>query len=210
MKRNIVFLLLMLLACPSFSQEKLKNEAEQDVINRLTKATAAIKTLQCNFEQTKKMAMLEEPARAEGTMHYKSTDALRWAYTSPYTFAFVVNGDKVMTQSENKTEVVDVNKSRIYKGIANIILGSVSGKKLFDRTAFNVEIFSDGDFWRAELTPLKKDMKRMFSRLTFCFDKKSEIINRVEFTEASGDVTVIQFKDMVLNRDIDDKLFKIN
>ena len=48
------------------------------------------------------------------------------------------------------------------------------------------------------------------SRLTFCFDKKSEIINRVEFTEASGDVTVIQFKDMVLNRDIDDKLFKIN
>ena len=210
MKRNIVFLLLMLLVCPLFSQEKLKNEAEQDVINKLTKATAAINTLQCNFEQTKKMTMLEEPVRAEGTMHYKSPDALRWAYSSPYAFAFVVNGEKVMTQSESKTEVVDVNKSRIYKGIASIILGSVSGKKLFDRSAFDVAVFSDGDFWRAELTPLKKDMKRMFGRLTFCFDKQSEIISRVEFVEAAGDVTVIQFKDMVLNQDVDEKLIKIN
>ena len=51
-------------------------------------------------------------------------------------------------------------------------------------------------------------MKRMFSQLVFRFDKKTNGISRVEFKDAGGDVTSIQFEDMKLNEAIGEEKFK--
>lgn len=80
-----------------------------------------------------------------------------------------------------------------------IIMSSATGKNLFDKSTFDVTISSDGNFWRADMKPKKSDMKRMFSTMTFYFEKKRDIINKVVLTEANGDNTTIQFTDIILN-----------
>lgn len=210
MKKFFLFSLLVFMSFSTFAQLRSIDEAQSnEVVTILTQATASIKSMECKFVQTKQMAMLAEPTSSEGIMRYVTPDKIRWEYVSPYTYAVVVNGDQIVMQSETKTDKVNAKSNRMYKGIADIIMGSVTGKKLFDKSAFDVKLYEDDETWYAELRPLKKDLKRMFSTLAFRFDKKSSLVCGVEFIEASGDVTHIQFNDMVVDNPIDESLFQL-
>ena len=208
-KKSILMLLLALLTVGAWAQnEKPLTEAEsQKVVAELTEAAAAMQTLQCRFVQEKTSTMLAEPSVAEGTMHYASPDRMRWEYTSPYAFALVVNGDHIIKVTEGKAEKLEGNSSRMYQGIVSIIMGSASGKKLFDTSVFDVVLYDEDAYWRAEMTPKRRDMKRMFSQLVFRFDKKTKGISRVEFKDAGGDLTSIRFENIKLNEAIGEKVF---
>lgn len=174
-------------------------QSNEKVMEMLTQEAAAMQCMQCRFTQQKNMAMLAEPTVAEGLMNYNAPDKMRWEYTSPYSFALLVEGDKIIKITDGNEEVLDAKNGRMYQGIVSIIMSSATGKKLFDKSTFDVEITDDGGFWKAEMRPKKHNMKRMFSMLSFYFDKSTDIINKVEMTEAGGDITTIQFYDMKIN-----------
>jgi outer membrane lipoprotein carrier protein len=209
-KKTILLVLFVLLGVSVWAQnEKPLTEIEsQKVVAELTEAAVSMQTLQCRFMQEKISSMLAEPTVAEGTMHYAAPDRLRWEYTKPYAFALVVNGERIVKVTDGKAEVVDGKSNRMYQGIVSIIMGSASGKKLFDTSVFDVVMYDDNEFWRAEMTPKRRDMKRMFSQLVFRFDKKSKVIRRVEFKEAGGDITSIRFEDIKLNEAIGEGKFQ--
>ncbi|MBR5080939.1 MAG: outer membrane lipoprotein carrier protein LolA [Bacteroidales bacterium] len=211
MKKKAIFILLLALLFTSVwaQNEKPLTEAEsQKVISALTQAASSMQTLQCRFVQEKTSSMLAEPSIAKGTMHYAAPDRMHWEYTEPYAFALVVNGEQITKVTDGKAETLDGKSSRMYQGMVSLIMGSASGKKLFDASVFDVTLYDDNEFWRAEMTPKRRDMKRMFSQLVFRFDKKTNGISRVEFKDAGGDVTSIRFEDMKLNEVIDDNVFK--
>jgi outer membrane lipoprotein carrier protein len=209
-KKTILLVLFVLLGVSVWAQnEKPLTEIEsQKVVAELTEAAVSMQTLQCRFMQEKISSMLAEPTVAEGTMHYAAPDRLRWEYTKPYAFALVVNGERIVKVTDGKAEVVDGKSNRMYQGIVSIIMGSASGKKLFDTSVIDVVMYDDNEFWRAEMTPKRRDMKRMFSQLVFRFDKKSKVISRVEFKEAGGDITSIRFEDIKLNEAIGEGKFQ--
>ena len=208
-KKAILLVLFALLGVSVWAQNgKPLTEAEsQKVVAELTEAASLMQTLQCRFVQEKTSSMLAEPSIAKGTMHYAAPDRMRWEYTSPYAFALVVNGDRIVKVTEGKAEALEGNSSRMYQGIVGIIMGSASGKKLFDTSVFDVVLYDEGTCWRAEMTPKRRDMKRMFSQLVFRFDKKTKGISRVEFKDAGGDLTAIRFEDIKLNEAIGEKVF---
>ena len=193
MKKLYLIGLLMFTSALCFGQ------TQEEVMQTLTQAAASMQCMNCRFTQQKTMAMLEQPSVAEGLMSYNSPDKMRWEYTSPYSFALVVDGEKITKITDGNEEVLDAKSGRMYQGIVNIIMSSATGKKLFDKTMFDVDIQDDSEFWKAEMRPKKHNMKRMFTMLTFYFGKDDNIINKVEMTETSGDVTTIQFYDMKIN-----------
>ena len=208
-QKFFLILLFVLFSTGVWAQnEKPLTEAEsQKVVAKLTETAAAMQTLQCRFVQQKTSSMLAEPTIAEGTMHYAAPDRMRWEYTEPYAFALVINGDRIVKVTDGKAEALDAKSGRMYQGMVGIIMGSASGKKLFDTSVFDVMMFDDDTFWRAEMTPKRRDMKRMFSQLVFRFDKKTNGISCVEFKNASGDITSIRFEDIKLNEAIGEKVF---
>ena len=193
MKKLYLIVLLTLTSVFGFSQ------TQDEIIEMLTQTAASMQCMQCHFTQQKTMAMLTEPTVSEGLMSYVSPDKMRWEYTNPYSFALVVDGNKITKITDGNEEVLDAKTGRMYQGIVNIIMSSATGRNLFDKSMFDVVITGDDEFWKAEMTPQKRDMKRMFAMLTFYFDKQTNVINKVEMTEAGGDVTTIQFFDMKIN-----------
>ena len=189
------------------AQTQLSENQTNEVIASLTKAAVSMQSMQCRFVQEKTSSMLAEPSVAEGTMHYAAPDRMRWEYTTPYAFALVVNGERLVKVTDGKAEVLEGNAGRMYQGMVNLIIGSASGKKLFDTTVFDIVFYDDNGFWRADMTPKRRDMKRMFSQLVFRFDKKTNGISRVEFVSANGDVTSIRFQEIKVNEAISDKVF---
>ena len=210
MKKKTIFIFLFALLFTSVwaqSEKPLSETDSQKVILALTQAATSMHTLQCNFVQEKVSAMLAEPTVAKGSMYYAAPDKLNWKYTEPYAFSLVVNGEKIVKLTDGKAETLDGKSSRMYQGLVDLIMGSASGKKLFDASVFDVALFDDNEFWRAEMTPKRRDMKRMFSQLVFRFDKKTNGIDCVEFQDAGGDVTSIRFEEMKLNEAIGNNVF---
>ena len=193
MKKLYLIGFLILTSIFSFAQTNV------EVVDMLTQTAASMTCMNCRFTQTKTMAMLAEPTVSEGLMSYEAPDKMRWEYTSPYSFALVVDGEEITKITDGNEEVLDAKSGRMYQGIVNIIMSSATGKNLFDDKMFDVAITDDGEFWKAEMRPKKRDMKRMFSMLTFYFGKDNNVINKVEMSEAGGDVTTIQFFDMKIN-----------
>ena len=193
MKKLYLIGFLMLISIFSFAQ------SNDEIMEMLTQQAASMQCMNCRFTQQKTMAMLAEPTVSEGLMNYNSPDKMRWEYTSPYSFALLVDGEKITKITDGNEEVLDAKSGRMYQGIVSIIMSSATGQKLFDKSMFDVAITDDGEFWKAEMKPKKHNMKRMFSMLTFYFAKSNNIINKVEMTEAGGDVTTIQFYDMKIN-----------
>ena len=209
-QKFFLILLFVLFSTVVWAQnEKPLSESEsQKVIAKLTETAVAMQTLQCRFVQEKTSSMLAEPSIAKGIMHYAAPDRMRWEYTEPYAFALVVNGDRIIKVTDGKAEALDAKSGRMYQGMVGIIMGSASGKKLFDTSVFDVVLYDEDVCWRAEMTPKRRDMKRMFSQLVFRFDKKTKGISRVEFKDAGGDLTSIRFEDIKLNEAIGEKVFQ--
>ena len=208
MKRLWLSILFVALCLSVSSQTQLSEIQSNELMASLTEAAASMQTMQCRFVQSKTMAMLAEPSVSEGRMYFSSPDRLRWEYVTPYPFALVVNGERIVKVTDGKAEVLEGNSGRMYQGIVGMIMGSASGKKLFDTSAFDVVIYDDGALWKAEMTPKRRDMKRMFSQLVFHFDKKTQVIDHVEFVEPKGDKTTLQFQDIRLNQEIGEEKFQ--
>lgn len=207
MKKLLLSILFVAVSLMVSAQTQLSESQTQEVIRQLTQVASTMQSMQCRFVQEKTSSMLAEPSVAEGTMHYAAPDRMRWEYTAPYAFALVVNGERLVKVTDGKAEVLEGNAGRMYQGMVNLIIGSASGKKLFDTTVFDIVFYDDNGFWRADMTPKRRDMKRMFSQLVFRFDKKTNGISRVEFVSANGDITSIRFEEIKVNEAIEDKVF---
>ena len=207
MKRILLSVLFVALGLFASAQTQLSEAQSNEIIVSLTETAASMQTMQCRFVQSKTMAILAEPSVSEGRMYFASPDRLRWEYISPYPFALVVNGERIVKVTDGKAEVLEGNSGRMYQGIVSMIMGSASGKNLFDTSTFDVILYDDNPFWKAEMTPKRRDMKRMFSQLVFHFDKKTQVIDHVEFIGSSGDVTLIRFEEMKVNEGIDEQTF---
>ena len=55
---------------------------------------AVILSLEADFVQTKNVAMMSEPQVSTGHMSYRSPDFLRWAYKTPQTLVWEIDGNK--------------------------------------------------------------------------------------------------------------------
>ena len=208
MKKVLLSFLFAIVGGFVFAQTQLTGSQSQEVMSTLTQTAASMQTMQCRFVQTKTMAMLAEPSVSEGTMAYVTPDKMRWEYVQPYSFALIVKGEQIIRITDGKAETIDPKQGRMYKGMSDLIMGSASGKKLFDTSVFDVKMFDDGEMWLAEMEPLRKDMKRMFAKLVFRFSKKTNVISSVDFIEPKGDVTSIRFEELRVNETIDESVFK--
>ena len=125
MKRLLLCTMLMSLSVAMMGQKKLTAAQQQQIVAKINKATAALNELQCDFTQTKSMKMLSKKMQSSGVMYYKKSNKLRWQYNSPYTYTFILNGDKVRIKSSKTNQNINVQDNKMFRQITNIILKNI-------------------------------------------------------------------------------------
>lgn len=209
MKKLIAFSLFLAMAVGTALSANLTGQQEQEVVAKINKAAAGIKTMSCSFTQTKHLKMLSDKMVSKGHLYYRQSDKLRWEYTSPYQYLFIFNGTKVFVGNKSRRDVIDTNTNKVFKEIARIMMNTVTGKALSDTNDFAVEIASEGTDWVVTMTPKKKDLKQMFSRVVLTFAKSNLLISQVNIFEKNGDKTNIQLTDVSYNAAVNEALFAI-
>lgn len=205
MKNYIIIALCSLLSLPLMAQQMSEEQAKKQI----SQAAAIIKTMQCDFVQTKHLKMLNDKMVSKGRMYYQQSDKLRWEYTAPYTYTFIINGTKVMMRNNRRNDVIDVNQNKVFREIARIMMSSVVGNCLNNPKDFKATISTDKDQWIATLTPQRKDLKAMFQTIRLYFDRQKQMVQKVELTEKKGDKTVIELTNAKTNTPINANTFAI-
>ena len=95
-------LILLTAYCLLLTSMAAQGLSEQKIIQKMTASAEAIRTVKCNFTQKKQSKMLKGEQVSEGKMFCQQPDKLRWEYTSPYSYIFVINNNKVTMKSGNK------------------------------------------------------------------------------------------------------------
>jgi outer membrane lipoprotein carrier protein len=205
MKKAIIISLAFILA----SLTALAQGGEAQMRQIIAATAQAMKTMQCDFVQTKQLRMLNDKMVSEGRMYYSQKDKLRWEYTKPYQYIFILNGDRVLLKNKQRSDVIDVAQNKLFREIARIMMGSVVGDCLNDERTFKVSLVQSGGEWMATLVPQRKDMKQMFQRIVLHFDQQQGVVNRVVLTERGGDETTIELKNIRKNETITPSLFAV-
>ena len=201
-------LLLWTFICVLSVSAQTLNDAQ--IRQRVNQAAAAIKTLQCDFVQIKHLKMLNEEMLAQGKMYYQQSNKLRWEYTNPYTYTFVLNGDKVLLKNQQRNDVIDVNQNKIFREIARIMMSSVVGNSLLDNKTFKTTITINNSEWIATQIPKRKDMRQIFQRIVLHFNPQCAVVSCVEMIEKNGDKTVINLKNIRTNETLNASIFAVH
>ena len=191
MKRYILFTIYCLL----FTVLAAQGLSEQKIIEKMASAAEKIKTVECNFTQTKQSKMLSKPQMSEGKMFCKQPDKLRWEYTSPRASTLVLEGTEARLLKGNEQEA----RNKFIGEMARMIMNCVAGKNLTDNKTFQVSAKEMPTEYVATLVPQRKDMKRLYTKLVLHYNLKQETVTEIELHEKNGDRTLIELHDISIN-----------
>ncbi|MDD2595878.1 MAG: outer membrane lipoprotein carrier protein LolA [Bacteroidales bacterium] len=197
----ISFLLLSILP--------VKAQTDNEIIANIEKASKEMTSLQCSFTQKKQVSIIDEVITSSGVLYYLRDTKLCWEYKKPYSYKFIMNGDKVMLKSGNTVNVFDTKSNKMFSQISKLIISGVDGSGISDKTRFDVSFATKGKDVVVTLVPKTKDIKKMFSEVLLHFDVQGYFIKEIEMIEPSGDKTDIILTDRIINKSIDEKVFHI-
>ena len=207
-KKLLSCLFVFLFPClPMMGQTKLTAEQQKQIVEKIDKASSAMKTMQCDFTQTKRMKMLSKDMQSKGVMYFKRPDKLRWQYTSPYDYTFIMNGDKVQIKSMKSTKNIDVQQNKMFRQITNIILSSITGGTLRTSADFTVELWQQDKSYFVKLYPKKKELKQLYQYLEIWFDPALTKVSTVKMMEKTGDMTIVNLLNTKYGVTINEKMF---
>lgn len=195
---------------PVCSQTKLTAEQQKQIIEKVDKAASSVSEMQCEFTQTKTMKLLSKEMQSKGIMYYKKPNKLRWQYTSPYDYTFIMNGDKVQIKSIKSTKNIDVQGNKIFRQITNIVLNSITGGTLKSSSDFVVEVYKTDKDYFAKLFPKKKELKQLYEYIELHFNPALTMVSSVKMAEKTGDVTVVRLSNTKFGTTIDEKMFAVH
>ena len=204
--KRLLFLILILSHIIPLSAQQL---TEEQIKQKVNQTASAMKTMQCDFVQTKHLKMLNNDFVSHGKMYFQQSNKLRWEYTSPYSYTFILNNDKVLLKNKQRNDLIDIKQNKLFREIVRIMMSSVVGNCLADDKNYKVSIATIGNEWVATLLPQRKDMKQMFQKLVLHFHAKKSVVNTVELYDKNGEKTIIELKNIRINETIHPHMFVI-
>ena len=192
----LIVLGCLLVASPAQAQDV--KAARQHIVD----AAKAMKTMQCDFVQTKHTKMLSAANVSKGRLYYRQPDRLRWEYTSPTAHTFEIDGQKVITSDSRGSREVDINRNRMYREMARLMTSIMSAQSLVDEKDFQVSLApadAKKTEWVATLVPRRKEVRRMFASIVLRVTPAQWLVHQVELIEPKGDRTVIELTNIKIN-----------
>lgn len=209
MKRYII-LFVTFLSSYVCGQTKLTLVQQKQIVEKIDKAASQMTGMQCEFIQTKSMKLLSREMQSKGVMYFMCPDKLRWQYTHPYDYTFILNGDKVRLISSKSTKNINVQENKVFRQITKIILNSITGGGLKTTSDFYVELYKAEKNYFAKLYPKKKELKQIYRVIEIHFNPQLTMVNMVKMEEKTGDVTLVNLNNIKTNAPINEKLFNLN
>ncbi|MDR0687140.1 MAG: outer membrane lipoprotein carrier protein LolA [Prevotellaceae bacterium] len=210
--KNIFLAALMLACCANAGAQDEAAAAQEEqllTLQQIAAASAGMKSLICDFEQTKVMSMLNDKLVSTGKMYYRRDGCLRWEYAPPAEYTFILNNKKALMLAGGK-RISDAKMNRFFQEMIGVMMNGINGSGLTDKNTFEVSYQRSTEQFEVVLLPVRREVKKMFASITLTFNLKDYTTDRIALKESNGDVTTIRLLEKQLNVEIDDAKFNTN
>lgn len=175
--------------------------------SELAQAYSEIETMQCQYQQEKTIALLEDNIKTQGVVIYHNPRKLYWSMKDDYDHYFAMCDDNIKIVNANGETTMPINNHPIFREIAKMVIAGEKRGDLIDDNNFYSELYEYKDTFVVQMKPKKNRMKAMFGIMTLIFDKETKIMKCIEMTETSGDKTTITLHEVVINQKCDNSMF---
>lgn len=209
MNRLFLSSYFLLISFAAFAQPRgyqaMKNVAEFQ--QKLSTATASLKSLQADFVQTKHLALLADKITSKGLFSYQKEDKVRIEYKSPFQYLMVMNGGAIMVRDEQKSTRINTRNSKMMQSVNRIMVDCMNGK-VFSNPDFKVSAFSSSSRDMLLLRPISVELQRIYANIEVYFDKKDMDVAMLVLKEPNGDFTEMVFSGTRHNLALNESIFK--
>lgn len=200
-KYFLIILSVFLLTAPA-------NLAAADNFDQLRKDAANIKTVQSHFTQKKIMKILARPLVSEGRFYYATPDSFRWEYTKPLksivishkgeTRRYIMSAGKMVEDKSGGVQAMRI--------VLNEVANWMSGK--FDQNPSFKASVKEGATTEITLIPTGQEMAGMIQKIEISVSKKTMAVKSVKIIENENTATIIDFRDVEINKPINETIFQ--
>jgi len=159
-----------------------------------------MKTLQGEFVQIQFNADRRETQRASGTLELSRPGKFRWLYTQPYHQELVADGESLWIYDQ---DLEQVTQKPLLQATAQAPIMLLLEKKSLDKDYLLTELGNDQGLDWVGLKPRKDEAD--VREVKLAFEKK--MLARMQLTDAFGQITLIEFKEMQLNPKLAEGVF---
>jgi outer membrane lipoprotein-sorting protein len=179
------------------------------ITEQINLASSKTTTITADFTQVKEMSFLEEKATSSGKFYFEKEKKLRWEYTEPFTYAIILNNNRIRIIDEGKSKDFDASSNRMFLQISEVMTGMVNGT-LLNSPEFSATWYDEGTNYRADLIPTGTTMKDYLSRIVIRVNRQDYTVEELKIYEKSGDYTQINFRNKKLNETIPAEIFRLD
>jgi len=194
MRKTLLTLFLLLSVTAAWCQTVLTGTQRTQVMQKIERVAAATNNIQRTFTQTRTSSLLAEPVVMTGKLSFNRPDDVVWEYDSPQQRIIKVSKNNVTVTADGKTTELNPRIKKMVQGFTSLFMDE--NGKMLDEKLFDVTLLDCGKTYRAEMTPLRKDMQRLFAKIVFRFAKDSCQVEAITLSEREGDEVNIEFEEM--------------
>jgi outer membrane lipoprotein carrier protein len=213
MKRTDLIFLCLILFVPGKVRAQVNHETPvkdpSSLIEQVGLFSQKTTSITADFTQVKEMSFMEEKVTSSGRFYFQKEKQMKWEYTEPFAYAIILSGDRIRIIDEGKIKDFDTGSNRMFLEISQVMTGMVNGT-LLNSDQFIASWFEAPGYYKAELEPTGPMMKDYLTRIELKLNKSDYSVDELKMFEASGDYTLITFRNNKLNETIPADIFRLD
>lgn len=174
---------------------------------KFSEASRRIESIESDFTQVKNLAMLKDKISSKGKFYYKKANKVRIEYLKPYSYLMVLNSNDMKVQDEQKTSSYNTRSNKIMQSVNTVMLDCMRGT-VYSNREFSTAVYEGSKDYLLLLRPTASVVKKLFARIEVYLDKNSYDVLRLNMVENGGDNSLMSFHNRVMNKTLDDALFR--
>jgi outer membrane lipoprotein-sorting protein len=168
--KKLILLTLLGIASATYASPMTQSDIEQ-LIQKLQTLHSNQPSLQANFREERRLAMLKDPVVNEGKVWFTLPDKIRREIGGKTPSTTVIDGKKMSIYYPNyqQLEVYDLEKRPIIKDSLRALTAGLNFREI--GSYYNVEGSKDGNAFHITLTPKTASVKKLVKTVDLTLDE---------------------------------------
>ena len=177
-----------------------------DSWEELKSAAGTVTSVKAEFVQEKHMKILARPLVSEGILLFQGPDSLRWEYTQPIQSILLLHNGKTRRFVQKDGNLIEDASASLQsmQVVVQEITQWLNGR-FDDNPAFAARLEPGR---KIVMTPREESFARLIQRIEIILSDRPAVITSVMIFENADSYTKLNFKDVILNQKLDDRLFR--
>jgi outer membrane lipoprotein-sorting protein len=180
---------------PDDAPELPTTRASLEVIAHIQKQLHGISSVESDFVEQKKLAMLNHTLKISGHIVLAKPDRMIWIVRDPVKYAIRIKGDEVSQWDEdtNRVDVIHLGNDPTFKAVSEQIQAWFLGDYKVIGDSYDVYLTQAQPVSLAFIPSGQSMVSKLIKRIDLKFNPEETYIDTLVIREAGGDVTSIHF-----------------